>query len=98
MSAPPVPDKLLLQADSPQTPLPLASEGVMRWIWEGQYGPMLIEVIGEDVFVNSQRVEPHGRPVVPPPPSLAAAAGSASAPMAIGSAGRTSAQASDRTG
>ncbi len=98
MSAPPVPDKLLLQADSPQTPLPLASEGVMRWIWEGQYGPMLIEVIGEDVFVNSQRVVPHGRPVVPPPPSPAAAAGSASEPVAIGSAGKTSVQASDRTG
>lgn len=69
MSAPPVPDKLLLQADSPQTPLPLASEGVMRWIWEGQYGPMLIEVIGEHVFVNGQRVVPHDRPVIPPPAS-----------------------------
>lgn len=67
MSAPPVSDRLLLQADSAQTPLPLASEGVMRWVWEGLYGPMLIEVIGDEVFVNRQRVQPHGRPVVPPP-------------------------------
>ena len=58
MSAPPVPERLLLQSESPQTPLPLASEGVMRWVWEGRYGAMLIEVIEERVYVNGQRVEP----------------------------------------
>lgn len=39
--------------------LPLASDGVQRWVWHGRYGAMLIEVIGDDVFVNGQRVEPH---------------------------------------
>jgi hypothetical protein len=58
MSSLPVPEKLLLKAASPQTPLPLCSEGVMRWVWESRYGAMLIEVIGEQVFVNGQRVEP----------------------------------------
>jgi hypothetical protein len=32
---------------------------VQRWVWQGRFGPMLIEVIGEQVFVNGQRVEPH---------------------------------------
>ena len=98
MSAPPVPDKLLLQADSPQTPLPLASEGVMRWVWEGQYGPMLIEVIGEDVFVNNQRVVPHGRPMVPPPALPAASSASATPPVPEVSADTASVRASHRAG
>jgi len=39
--------------------LPLGSDGVQRWVWHGRYGAMLIEVIGDDVFVNTHRVEPH---------------------------------------
>jgi hypothetical protein len=39
--------------------LPLANDGVQRWVWHGRYGAMLIEVVGDDVFVNTQRVEPH---------------------------------------
>ena len=30
------------------------------YVWESRYGTILIEVAGEDVFVNGQRVEPHG--------------------------------------
>jgi hypothetical protein len=52
--------EVLLGIDSPQEPqLPLASEGVQRYVWEGRFGPMLIEVRGGEVFVNGQRVEPH---------------------------------------
>lgn len=42
-----------------QPSLPLSSDGVRRWAWQGRWGPMLIEVIGDEVFVNGQRVEPH---------------------------------------
>lgn len=64
MNAPLLPDRLLPRCDpatepAAQAALPLASPGVQRWVWEGRYGPMLIEVAGEDVFVNGQRVPPH---------------------------------------
>jgi hypothetical protein len=42
-----------------QAPLPLAAPGVLRQVWEGRWGSMLIEVVGDQVFVNGQRVEPH---------------------------------------
>lgn len=45
--------------DEQQTALPLASTGVQRWVWEGRYGTMLIEVIGDEVYVNGARVERH---------------------------------------
>ena len=40
-----------------QAPLPLASEGVHRWVWESQFGAMLIEVVDDVPFVNGVRVE-----------------------------------------
>ena len=59
MNAQPLPE-VLLGVDSPQEPqLPLASVGVQRYVWEGRFGPMLIEVKDGTVFVNGQRVEPH---------------------------------------
>ena len=59
MNAQPLPE-VLLGVDSPHEPqLPLASEGVQRYVWEGRFGPMLIEVKDGAVFVNGQRVEPH---------------------------------------
>lgn len=39
--------------------LPLAADGVLRWVWQGRYGPMLIEVAGQQVLVNGQPVQPH---------------------------------------
>jgi hypothetical protein len=60
MNAPLRPEVLLrpaLAGPRPQQELPLASEGVLRYVWESRFGPMLIEVRGEEVFVNSQRVE-----------------------------------------
>jgi hypothetical protein len=55
----PHPEVLLLRDAAPQAALPLAADGVARWVWEGRYGAMLIEVMGGEVFVNGQRVEPH---------------------------------------
>jgi hypothetical protein len=54
----PLPEILRLRGDSPQQPLPLATEGVQRYVWESRYGSMLIEVSGTDTFVNGQRVVP----------------------------------------
>lgn len=39
--------------------MPLGSDGVRRWVWESRHGAILIEVVGDDTFVNGQRVEPH---------------------------------------
>lgn len=61
MNAPLSPELLLRRTDDPQVPLPLASSGVQRWVWESRYGAMLIEVIGNDVFINGQRVQPHAQ-------------------------------------
>jgi len=61
MSAPLLQEVLLRSAEDGPVALPLASEGVLRYVWESRYGSMLIEVVGNDVFVNSQRVEPHAR-------------------------------------
>jgi hypothetical protein len=45
-------------AEDPQADLPLATEGVLRYVWESRYGPMLIEVKDGQAHVNGQRVEP----------------------------------------
>jgi len=52
------PDVILRRTENmPQEPLPLVSEGVQRWVWESQFGAMLIEVIGDVPYVNGMRVE-----------------------------------------
>lgn len=53
------PDVMLAPDERQQPSLPLASDGVQRWVWHSRYGAMLIEVVGADVFVNGQRVEPY---------------------------------------
>lgn len=58
MNAPLLPE-VLSRRDTPQPPLPLAAQGVQRYVWESRFGQMLIEVIGDETFVNGQRVEPH---------------------------------------
>jgi len=57
MNAPLKPEILRLREESPQSPLPLATEGVERYVWESRFGSMLIEVIDGVAFVNGQRVE-----------------------------------------
>lgn len=71
MSAPLKPEVLLRATPDAQPALPLAADGVSRWVWESRYGAMLIEVSGDDVYVNGQRVEPHPRS---PGPAAAAPA------------------------
>lgn len=44
--------------DDAQSLLPLATEGVLRYVWEGRFGAVLIEVVGSDTFVNGKLVEP----------------------------------------
>ena len=52
-------DVIVGQTDDGQPLLPLVSEGVLRWVWQSKFGAILIEVVGPDVFINGQRVEPH---------------------------------------
>lgn len=64
-----LPEVLRPLRESPQSPLPLASEGVLRYVWESRFGAMLIEVVDGAIYVNGQRVElvaPEGS--VPRPP------------------------------
>jgi len=58
VNAPLVPEVLSVQGHASQGLLPLATEGVMRYAWEHRFGSMLIEVIGDDVYVDGRRVEP----------------------------------------
>lgn len=51
--------EVLLPAGSYGPQLPLATEGVLRYVWESKFGTMLIEVVGEQVYVNGALVECH---------------------------------------
>lgn len=51
--------EVVLPADSTQPPLPLATQGVLRYVWESKFGSMLIEVVGDRVYVNGGLVERH---------------------------------------
>lgn len=62
MNAPLLPQVLLRQDPSPQTDLDLATEGVLRYVWSGQWGDMLIEARDGAVYVNGRRVEPAAIP------------------------------------
>ena len=58
MNAPQAPDVLVRLTATPQLDLPLAADGVLRYVWESRFGPMLIEVRGGQVLVNGAVVEP----------------------------------------
>jgi hypothetical protein len=49
---------LVQRGDRPQCELPLAAEGVLRYVWESRFGPMLIEVKDGRAYVNEKVVEP----------------------------------------
>lgn len=53
-----MPEVLARRGDDPQVDLPLATEGVLRYVWESRYGSMLIEVRDGQAYVNGQVVEP----------------------------------------
>ena len=57
MNAPLLPEILRREA-TPQVDLPLATEGVQRYVWGSKFGEMLIEVVDGVVMVNGERVEP----------------------------------------
>ena len=57
MNAPLLPEVLRRLDATPQADLPLATEGVARYVWQGRFGEMLIEVIDDVVYVNGDRVE-----------------------------------------
>jgi hypothetical protein len=58
MNAPLLPEVLLGLKRDPQIHLELATEGVLRYLWESRWGPVLIEVKDGRAFVNGQTVEP----------------------------------------
>ncbi|HEV7914205.1 MAG TPA: hypothetical protein VGP22_10575 [Albitalea sp.] len=58
----PLPAEVLQPLHSPHGALALASEGLLRYVWESRYGAMLIEVIDDAAFVNGERVEPAASP------------------------------------
>jgi hypothetical protein len=43
-------------SDVDQVPLELASDGVLRYIWHGKFGQMLIEVRAGVAYVDGKRV------------------------------------------
>ena len=67
MNAPLLPEVLLGVDTSVEPLLPLETEGVLRYVWQGRFGAMLIEVQNGVVSVNGRPVEPldvtvgHGR-------------------------------------
>ncbi len=57
MNSPLLPEVLRLREASPQEALPLATEGVQRYVWESRFGAMLIEVVDGVAYVDGGRVE-----------------------------------------
>ena len=44
--------------DASQPSLPLAAEGVQRYVWQARHGPILVEVRDGVAYVNGNAVEP----------------------------------------
>ena len=57
MNVPLLPEVLCRLDETPQADLPQATEGIARYVWQGRFGEMLIEVIDDVVYVNGDRVE-----------------------------------------
>jgi hypothetical protein len=56
MNAPLLPEVLTGAQPADQPSLPLATEGVQRYVWQSAFGPILIEARDGVAFVNGQRV------------------------------------------
>lgn len=56
MNADLLPEVLMGAQPADQTALPLATEGIQRYVWQSAFGPMLIEVHDGAVHVNGKRV------------------------------------------
>lgn len=53
----PLPEVIRRLDDTPQADLPLATAGVLRYVWQGRFGEMLIEVVEDVAYVNGTRVD-----------------------------------------
>lgn len=53
----PVLQEVLLRIDDSGDELPLATAGVLRYVWESRCGEILIEVVGDEALANGSRVE-----------------------------------------
>jgi len=58
MTVPLLPETVCGATELPQTSLPLATEGVQRYVWKMAHGDILVEVRDGVAYVNGQRVEP----------------------------------------
>lgn len=58
MTSPLLPERHVGGASDGQGELPLAAEGVQRIVCRLRYGEILIEVVGDRIFVNGEAVEP----------------------------------------
>ena len=58
MSEPLLPEVEVGDVDASQPSLPLAAEGVQRFVWQTRHGPILIEVRDGAAYVNGDAVEP----------------------------------------
>jgi hypothetical protein len=54
----PTPEIHVGAAPSAEPELPLATDGVLRYVWHGKFGDMLVEVRDGRSFVNGQAVDP----------------------------------------
>jgi hypothetical protein len=54
----PRPEVLLGDLDREQISLELATDGVLRYVWQSAFGAILIEVRDGRAFVNGQQVTP----------------------------------------
>jgi hypothetical protein len=58
MTGPLLPEVMCGGDAAPQAALPLAGEGVQRFVWQMAHGPILIEIRDGVAYVNGARVEP----------------------------------------
>jgi len=58
MTGPLLPEVMCGVEAASQTALPLASEGVQRFVWQMAHGQILIEIRDGSAYVNGTRVEP----------------------------------------
>ena len=58
MSEPLLPEVVVGDVDPSQPGLPLAAEGVQRYVWQARHGPILVEVRDGVAYVNGNPVEP----------------------------------------
>lgn len=53
-----LPEVVCGAGEQPQAALPLATEGVQRYVWKMAHGDILVEVRDGVAYVNGARVEP----------------------------------------